>query len=188
MADDYYELLGVPRDADEEEIKKAYRKKAFQYHPDRNQDDRKAEEMFKKIGEAYAVLGDADKRAAYDRGARDFESAFDYGYGYDRRQEAGEGDWYGGSWAWFGPFGFYGTGGAGGANKNRDRRYTVKEGVQMLIKNFLGVFLSLFLLRYALFFGIFGLILCLAFFGVSVSNVFLAVKILWSSWKKRDDS
>jgi len=64
---DYYEILGVSRDADTDEIKKAYRKLAMQYHPDRNKGDAAAEEKFKEVGEAYAVLSDADKRARYDR-------------------------------------------------------------------------------------------------------------------------
>ena len=64
---DYYEILGVPRDADEEVLKKAYRRLALQYHPDRNPDDPEAEERFKEASEAYAVLSDADKRRAYDR-------------------------------------------------------------------------------------------------------------------------
>jgi len=68
MADkrDYYEVLGVSRDASNEEVKKAFRKLAFQYHPDRNRDDG-AETRFKEVNEAYEVLSDADKRAAYDR-------------------------------------------------------------------------------------------------------------------------
>ncbi len=67
MADDYYKTLGVPRTADAAEIRKAYRKLAGKHHPDRNADDAKAAETFKEVGEAYAVLSDADKRAAYDR-------------------------------------------------------------------------------------------------------------------------
>ena len=63
---DYYDVLGVSRDASSEEIKKAFRKLAFQYHPDRNRDDG-AEAKFKEVNEAYEVLSDADKRAAYDR-------------------------------------------------------------------------------------------------------------------------
>ena len=67
MADDYYKTLGVARDADAAEIRKAYRKLARENHPDRNPDDPKAAETFKAVGEAYGVLSDADKRAAYDR-------------------------------------------------------------------------------------------------------------------------
>jgi molecular chaperone DnaJ len=64
---DYYEVLGVSRNASEQEIKSAYRKLAMQYHPDRNPGNAEAEERFKECSEAYAVLIDSDKRAAYDR-------------------------------------------------------------------------------------------------------------------------
>ncbi|HEU4708559.1 MAG TPA: DnaJ domain-containing protein, partial [Methylophilaceae bacterium] len=64
---DYYEVLGVNRDASEEEIKKAYRKLAMKYHPDRNPDNPKAEEHFKEAKEAYEMLSDEQKRAAYDQ-------------------------------------------------------------------------------------------------------------------------
>ncbi|RMD60320.1 MAG: molecular chaperone DnaJ [Nitrospirae bacterium] len=64
---DYYEILGISRDATEEEIKKAYRRQALKYHPDRNPGDKEAEEMFKKVNEAYACLSDPKKRAYYDR-------------------------------------------------------------------------------------------------------------------------
>ena len=64
---DYYEVLGVPKDASADDIKKAYRKLAVKYHPDRNPDDKDAEEKFKEAAEAYDVLSDSDKRAKYDR-------------------------------------------------------------------------------------------------------------------------
>ncbi len=64
---DYYEVLGVNRDASEDEIKKAYRKLAMKHHPDRNPDNPKAEEHFKEAKEAYEILADAQKRAAYDQ-------------------------------------------------------------------------------------------------------------------------
>lgn len=64
---DYYEVLGVDKNATEAEIKKAYRKVALKFHPDRNQDDASAEEKFKEAAEAYEILGNADKKAKYDR-------------------------------------------------------------------------------------------------------------------------
>ncbi len=67
MQRDYYELLGIDRGASETEIKKAYRKMAMKYHPDRNPDDKKAEEHFKDVQKAYAILSDPQKRAAYDQ-------------------------------------------------------------------------------------------------------------------------
>ncbi len=84
--DDYYSILGVKEDASEAEIKKAYRKLALKYHPDKNPGDKKAEEEFKKISEAYYALGDAKRRKEYDNLRRmgaytgDFSSAqgFDF--------------------------------------------------------------------------------------------------------------
>ncbi|HDD35723.1 MAG TPA: molecular chaperone DnaJ, partial [Candidatus Desulfofervidus auxilii] len=63
---DYYAILGVPRNATQEEIKRAYRRLALKYHPDRNPGDKIAEEKFKEISEAYEVLSDPEKRAIYD--------------------------------------------------------------------------------------------------------------------------
>jgi molecular chaperone DnaJ len=79
---DYYEVLGVPRNAGDEEIKKAFRKLAFQYHPDRNK-EQGAEQKFKEINEAFQVLSDPEKRNRYDRYGRvDVEGGFpDFGFG-----------------------------------------------------------------------------------------------------------
>ena len=64
---DYYEVLGVTRTVTEQELKSSYRKLALQFHPDRNPNNPDAEEKFKEVSEAYAVLADTDKRAVYDR-------------------------------------------------------------------------------------------------------------------------
>ena len=83
---DYYEVLGVERSADLEEIKKAYRRLAIKHHPDKNPGDKSAEEKFKELGEAYEALSDEQKRAAYDR----------FGHAaFDARARAGAGAWAG---------------------------------------------------------------------------------------------
>src|SRR6202789_3431260 len=81
---DYYEVLGVGRDASDQELKSAYRKQAMKFHPDRNPGDHVAEEKFKQASQAYQVLSDADKRAAYDR------------YGHAGVGAAGSGQGFGG--------------------------------------------------------------------------------------------
>ena len=80
MRRDYHELLNVARDATNEEIKKAYRKLALECHPDRNPGNKDAEERFKQISEAYAVLTDPQKRARYDRFGADEGAGFDFGF------------------------------------------------------------------------------------------------------------
>ena len=94
---DYYEVLGVDKSASAEEIKKAYRKSAMKYHPDRNPGDKTAEEKFKELGEAYEVLSDQDKRSRYDQ----------FGHaGVDPNYGGGAG--YGGGFGGFGGFGDFG--------------------------------------------------------------------------------
>ena len=79
MKEDYYEILGISKGATAAEIKKAYRKKAIQYHPDKNPDDSSAEAKFKKAAEAYEVLGNEEKRAKYDQYGH---AAFEGGQGF----------------------------------------------------------------------------------------------------------
>jgi len=89
---DYYEVLGVNRDASDEEIKKSYRKLAMKFHPDRNPDNPKAEEQFKEAKEAYETLSDDQKRAAYDQYGH---AAFEHGGGASGFGGAGFGDAFG---------------------------------------------------------------------------------------------
>lgn len=123
MADkrDYYEVLGVSKDASADDIKKAYRKMAMKYHPDRNPGDKEAEEKFKEIGEAYEVLSDADKKARYDQ----------YGFaGVDPNFGAGAGGYGGAGFGGFGDFSdlgdifgdFFGGGRSRGSQQNAPRR------------------------------------------------------------------
>ncbi|TBW26505.1 molecular chaperone DnaJ [Gramella sp. KN1008] len=115
MKEDYYEILGVSKDASAAEIKKAYRKMALKYHPDKNPGDTKAEEMFKKSAEAYEVLGNQDKRAKYDRfGHQAFEGGGFGGGGMNMDDIFSQfGDIFGGG---FGG-GFSGFGGFGGGQR-----------------------------------------------------------------------
>jgi len=115
---DYYEVLGVEKGASAEEIKKAYRKSAMKYHPDRNPGDKEAEEKFKELGEAYEVLSDEDKRARYDQ----------FGFaGVDPNYGGGAGGSGFGGFGGFGDFGdifgeFFGGGRSRASAQNAPRR------------------------------------------------------------------
>ena len=120
---DYYEVLGVDKSASADDIKKAYRKLAMKYHPDRNPGDKSAEEKFKEVGEAYEVLSDADKRSRYDS----------YGFaGVDPNFNPNAGGGFGGG---FGGAGFdfgdiFGDFFGGGAGARRARPHAPRRGVR----------------------------------------------------------
>jgi molecular chaperone DnaJ len=120
MADhsDYYKILGVGKNASDEEIRKAYRKLARQYHPDRNAGDKKAEERFKEISQAHDVLSDPEKRKAYDRGSGPF--GINMPGGFDPGSFGGFGDILSNLFGGGGEPGAAGTAGRpGGAGRTR---------------------------------------------------------------------
>jgi molecular chaperone DnaJ len=141
---DYYEVLGVGKSATEGELKKAYRKLALQYHPDKNPDDKAAEEKFKEAAEAYEVLSDADKRARYDRfGHAGVGGAASGGFSGGMNMEdifSQFGDIFGGSFSGFGGFGGSSRGGSRmvkGTNLRVKIKMTLEEianGVRKKIK------------------------------------------------------
>ena len=129
---DYYEVLGVSRNASEQEIKSAYRKLALQYHPDRNPGNHQAEEQFKEAAEAYAVLSDAQKRAAYDRfGHAGVGSSASGGFGgFDPNVFADFSDILGDLFGFGDMFGSGRRGGANRVQRGADLRYDLEIGFE----------------------------------------------------------
>ena len=132
MKQDYYEILGISKNASAAEIKKAYRKKAIAYHPDKNPGDQKAEELFKKAAEAYEVLSDPDKKARYDQfGHAAFEGGGFGGGGMNMEDIFSQfGDIFGSA---FGG-GFSGFGGFGGGGQRRVKGSNLRIRVQLSLE------------------------------------------------------
>ena len=124
---DYYDILGVNQGATETEIKKAYRKKALKYHPDKNPDDKKAEEQFKEAAEAYEVLSHIEKRNRYDQfGHSGMKGGQGFGGGAMNMEDIFSqfGDIFGGAFG--GGFGGFGGSQRGGRRVNRGSNLRVK--------------------------------------------------------------
>ena len=138
---DYYEVLGVSKDASADEIKKAYRKKAIQFHPDRTPDDKEAEENFKEAAEAYDVLSDQNKKARYDQFGHAGMGGAASGGGPGGFGGAGGfsmddifsqfGDIFGGH---FGGFGGFGGGQRGGGGRRVNRGSDLRVKVKLTLK------------------------------------------------------
>ena len=193
---DYYEVLGVPKTASADDIKKAYRKLAFKYHPDQNPGDKVAEEKFKQVTAAYDVLGDENKRRQYDNGGfNPFEQA--YGaqtqgsyqsqWSNTYQNPFGEGQDF---WSWF-------TNASAAQQKQEEqnpyeetghrytrrtyRHYYSKGGYfNMLILKLLQAVLGVMFFKYSWFIFPFGPIICLGIIIGGFTGVFRAVRGLLS--------
>lgn len=188
---DYYQVLGISKTAGQEDIKKAYRNLAFKYHPDRNPNDKIAEEKFKEISHAYAILSDVKKKAEYDG----YSSAFSYG---QAERNGAYGNFYGNYdqnnsqwheqgfeseeafWKWFGNAAnetnfrthryYYGN------EQSRQSHKTTKKDLWISFFGKLGqAFAGLFLFKILFWFFPFGPIICI---GLIVSGSTGALNIL----------
>lgn len=131
---DYYEVLGITKSASSDEIKKAYRKMALKYHPDKNPDNKNAEAKFKEAAEAYEVLSNADKKARYDQfGHQAFDGAGGFGGGGMNMEDIFSqfGDIFGGA---FGGGGFSGFGGGFGGGQRRVKGSNLRIRVSLTLE------------------------------------------------------
>lgn len=179
--DDLYEVLGVPKTASSDEIKKAYREAAFKYHPDKNPGDAAAEEKFKKINAAYAVLGDEAKRSQYDMyGNTETQSTgwnnttqTQYGYsGYDpfeeffrNAQQSAQQRQY--------TYTYYNN-----SDNQRKTGYTRRDALSSLIKNILTLLTGFFLLTSSFYLGIFGFFISIVLIANGISGSVRALQAL----------
>lgn len=157
---DYYETLGVSREASAEQIKKAFRERAFEHHPDRNPDNPASEEKFKKINEAYSVLGDAEKKVRYDLGGYTSES-------FRQNRQNTEN-----------PYGQYTWTYTTNARESAQYTYNKRDLFEMLLKSILTFVVGILLFRFSSIFGIFGVLICITAIGRGLMNSLRAIILL----------
>lgn len=188
---DYYSVLGISKNATQEEIKKAYRNLAFKYHPDRNPDNKDAEEKFKKISEAYDVLGDEKKRADYDRFGSAGSSYGSQNYSYQHNgyqnyyQQQSYSDPFGSEdsfWQWFN--------GSAGQNserntnyyyeyKNTEHSYSKKSLWTEFFLKVGQIFIGLFFFKFSWIIIPFGPLICLGLLFTGFTGALRALRLIF---------
>ena len=184
---DYYQILGVSKNATTDEIKKAYRNLAFKYHPDRNPGDKAAEEKFKQISAAYDVLGDEAKRRNYDLGGYS-ESAYSNAnsnaqyqrqYQYTYQNPFGDENF----WQWFGGANRQNAANQNNSQQNYNQQYDTQDYKKrtkssyksMLFSKSLQTLAALLMFRIS-FFIPFGFFICLGVMINGISGIFEAIR------------
>lgn len=187
---DYYSILGISKNATQEEIKKAYRNLAFKYHPDRNPDDKQAEEKFKKISEAYDTLGDEKKRAEYDRfgsagTSYNSENSYYQNSYQNYYQQQSYSDPFGSEdsfWQWFNSSAgqnsrrnssyYYGYG-------NSQKNYSKKSLWTEFFMKVGQIFIGLFFFRFSWIIIPFGPLLCLGLLATGISGAVRTLRMIF---------
>lgn len=183
----YYDDLGVEKNASADEIKKAYRNLAFKYHPDRNPGDKSAEEMFKKINAAYEVLGNDEKRRNYDLMGQTDYSNYNAGNANTYSNPFGNDETF---WDWFnGQSGGYNRGYTNNSYNTSDEEsnsyrwensqkenYTRNNYVSMFIAKFLQTLFGVFMFRFSFFIIPFGFLICIAIIANGVKGMIASVR------------
>ncbi len=170
---DYYEMLGISRDATAEQIKKAFRERALESHPDRNPDNPAAEEKFKKVNEAYSTLSDPDKKTRYDLGgytADDFRTARPSGDNpFGNQYENPYGNPFGQQYTW--NYTMH-------TGRQQEEPVSRRQAVEMLLRSILSFVAGILLFRLAAVFGIFGILICISVIGRGFMNSLRAIALL----------
>ena len=162
--ENYYDILNVPNTANEDQIKQAYRALAMKYHPDKNPDNKIAEEKFKRISEAYSVLSDSQKRKEYDLSMSNPFSSSGRTYTYNQNTNPFGEDFFSSHWRQNSRDAQY-------ENKREKEKISRTEAFKILIRGIILTIAGLLLFKSVIFLGIFGLLLALSFISEGIIRI-----------------